>query len=414
MGKKYDVVVWGASGFTGKWVARHLADHYSQAQLRWAIAGRDADKLANTQSFLQLDKEPQPALILADSNDKENLHALVADTKVVISTVGPYAHYGSLLVKLCAEQGTDYVDLSGEVPWMRDMIDTHSEAAKNSGARIVHSCGFDSIPSDLGVFFTQKKAREQLGESLQSISYNLLKTKGGASGGTIASMINIIELAVKDKSVRRLLANPYSLNPSDSFAGPDQQDQSSVIYSDDMQKWTAPFVMAGVNTRIVRRSNALMNFDYGEDFKYSETMVVGPGIKGYLLAKSISAAIKSMMLSSAVRPGRALLAKVLPAQGEGPLVDPNDPGFYNIQFVGKTRDGNSFATHLHGDSDPGYGSTSKMLAESAICLAKDNVSVGGGFWTPASSMGDALLARLQDKAGLSFKVLGGSRKKRSV
>lgn len=402
---KYDVVVWGATGFTGKWVAKYLADHYSQPQLVWAIAGRNTDKLKGTLEFLQLSKDKLPAQIVADSCDESSLSAMVRSTKVVISTVGPYALYGSLLVKLCAELGTDYVDLTGEVPWMREMIDTYSEAAKNSGARIVHSCGFDSIPSDMGVYYAQQQARKQLGEHLQSINYNLLETKGGASGGTIASMMNIVKLAVKDKNIRSLLANPYSLNPDFSFKGPDSVDQSNVSFSEDLKKWTAPFVMAGINTRIVRRSNALMNFDYGEGFKYSETMVIGAGAKGYLSAKSVSGAIKSMMFASAFSPGRKLLGFFLPEQGKGPLVDPANPGFYNIQFIGKTAAGKTFSTHLHGDGDPGYGSTSKMLAEAAVCLAQDKLNTKGGFWTPVSAMSDALLARLQTNAGLTFKVL---------
>ena len=408
MKKKYDVVVWGATGFTGKWVAKHLADHYPQEKLSWAIAGRNQTKLREIQGFLELDQELQPDELVADSGDENSLRELVSNTKVIISTVGPYAFYGSLLVALCAELGTDYVDLTGEVPWIRDMIDLHSEAASNSGARIVHSCGFDSIPSDLGVFYTQGQARQKYGEPLKSISYNLLKTKGGASGGTIASMMNVIELAVKDKQIRRLLANPYSLNPDASFDGPDKPDQTSVVHSLELNKWTAPFVMAGINTRIVRRSNALMDFAYGKQFEYSETMVVAAGAKGYMQAKSISAAIKAMMFAGVTGAGRKLLAWFLPAQGEGPVVDPKDPGFYNIQFVGKTAAGEIFNTHLYGDGDPGYGSTSKMLAESAICLAKDSLDTKGGFWTPASAMGDALLQRLQDKGGLTFKVLENS------
>ena len=405
MPKKYDVVVWGASGFTGRWVAKYLADQYPQSRLSWAIAGRDVDKLNDTLKFLNLAEHLQPAYIVADSLDESSLRTVVKSTKVIISTVGPYAQYGSLLVALCAELGVDYVDLCGEVPWMRDMIDTYGQTARESGARIVHSCGFDSIPSDLGVYYTQQQANKQYGEPLQSIAYNLLKTKGGASGGTIASMMNVIELAVKDKKIRHLLAKPYSLNPDASFKGPDSGDQSSVLYSQELKKWTAPFVMAGINTRIVRRSNALMNFAYGEDFQYSETMVTGAGVKGYLSAKTVSAGIKTMMLTSVFGVGRKLLAVFLPAQGEGPLVDPKDPGFYNIQFIGKTSDGRIFNTHLHGDADPGYGSTSKMLAESAVCLVQDDLKTKGGFWTPASAMGEALLLRLQTKAGLTFKVL---------
>ncbi len=402
MARNYEVVVWGATGFTGKWVAKHLADHYPQPELAWAIAGRNQSKLADTLAFLDLGEAKPPAQLLADSNNESSLRELVKQTKVIISTVGPYAYYGSLLVQLCAEEGTDYVDLTGEVPWMREMIDAYQAKAQSSGARIVHSCGFDSIPSDMGCYYLQQQAFKELSQAAQTVKYHLLKTKGGASGGTIASMMNIIELAVKDKNIRRLLANAYSLNPDPSFKGPDARDQAKVEYSEDLKKWTAPFVMAGINTRIVRRSNALMGFRYGDDFSYSETMVTGAGSKGYLSAKSISGAIKSMMVTSITGVGRKFLGLFLPAQGEGPKVDPQDPGFYNILFVGKTAAGDIIKTHLHGDADPGYGSTSKMLAESAICLAQDKIPTKGGFWTPSSAMGDALLARLQDKAGLTF------------
>ncbi len=404
MARTYDVIVWGATGFTGKWVAKHLADNYPQSELAWAIAGRNSEKLQATEKFLSLGQQNPPAQIIADSNDEASLRSMVQQAKVIISTVGPYALYGSLLVELCAQEGTDYVDLTGEVPWMRDMIDSYQKKAQSSGARIVHSCGFDSIPSDMGCFFLQQQTNKQFGVPANWVKYHLLKTKGGASGGTIASMMNIVQLAVKDKSIRRLLANPYSLNPDQSYRGVDKKDQSGVEHSKELNKWTAPFVMSGINTRIVRRSNALMKFAYGEDFSYSETMVTGTGAKGYLAAKSISTAVKSMMLTSITGVGRKLLGLFLPAQGEGPNVDPNDPGFYNILFIGKTASGEIIKTHLHGDADPGYGSTSKMLAESAACLALDKIPTKGGFWTPASAMGDALLGRLQNNAGLTFTL----------
>ena len=402
--KQYDVVVWGATGFTGKWVAKHLFDHYPSDQLNWAIAGRNATKLDEVREFIG-DTDAAVEGLIADSNDQASLQQLVQNTKVIISTVGPYAYYGSLLVQLCAENGTHYVDLCGEVPWMREMIDAHQESAKKSGAKIVHSCGFDSVPSDMGTYFTQQQAKKALNKPLNSVCYQLIKVKGGISGGTIASMMSIVALAVKDKSIRKLLANPYSLNPELDFNGPDKGDQMSAKHSKVLDKWTAPFVMAGVNTRIVRRSNALMEFSYGDDFRYSEVMVTGKGAKGYAAAKVISAAIKTMMVTSITGVGRKFLGLFLPSQGEGPTVDPLNPGFYHIQFNGETIDGQKFATKLLGDGDPGYGSTSKMLAESGVCLALDSLQTEGGFWTPASALGDAYLERLQDKGGLSFEVL---------
>ncbi len=402
--KKYDIVVWGATGFTGKWVAKHLFDTHQDSGLNWAIAGRNAEKLNEVRDFIG-DVNASIDGMIADSEDQSTLSELVKSTKVIITTVGPYAYYGSLLVKLCAEHGTHYVDLTGEVPWMREMIDAHDEAAKKSGAKIVHSCGFDSVPSDMGTYFTQQQAKKSLGKPLSSVRYQLMKAKGGISGGTIASMMNIVELAVKDKGIRRILANPYALNPDPSFNGPDKGDQMSAKHSKVLDKWTAPFVMAGINTRIVRRSNALMGFPYGDNFRYSEVMVTGSGMKGYAAAKGLSAGIKTMMLTSITGVGRKFLGLFLPAQGEGPKVDPENPGFYHIQFNGETESGEEFVTKLLGDGDPGYGSTSKMLAEAAVCLALDELKTEGGFWTPASALGDAYLARLQENGGLRFEVL---------
>jgi len=405
--RQFDVVVWGATGFTGKWVAKHLFDHYPQEKLRWAIAGRNSTKLDEARQFIG-DKNSEIKDLLADSTDEESLKKLVGSTKVIISTVGPYAYYGSLLVKACAEAGTHYVDLTGEVPWMREMIDAHSAAAENSGARIVHSCGFDSIPSDIGTYYIQNKAQQKFGKYLQSVRFSLIKSKGGVSGGTVHSMLNVIEEAVKNKKVRRLMANPYSLNPDKKFKGVDKGDQRSAKYDQDLGKWTAPFVMAAINTRIVRRSNALMSFRYGEDFSYTESMATGRGIKGRLAASSITAALAVFTGVSITGIGRKLVSKLLPSQGEGPAVDPQNPGFYNIAFLGETADGQKMRAKVTGDADPGYGSTSKMLAESAVCLAleDENLEVGGGFWTPASAMGESLLQRLIENAGLTFEEVG--------
>ncbi len=401
--QKFDVLVLGATGFTGKWVAKHLYDHYADTKLRWGLAGRSEGKLTQVREFLGDDNNLIESIIV-DSNDETALSAMVLQTKVVITTVGPYAYYGSLLVRLCAEAGTHYVDLTGEVPWMREMIDAHHITAEQSGAKIVHSCGFDSIPSDMGVYFMQQQALETYAKPMRNIRFSLTKAKGGISGGTFASMINIVKQAVRDKRVRKVLFNPYSLNPDPSFKGRDKRDQQGVVYSKELGKWTAPFLMAGVNTRIVRRSNALMGFAYGQDFSYTETMPTGSGASGYLMAKAISSAVKSIAFMSITALGRTVLGVFLPSQGEGPNVDPESPGFYAIQFNGETALNERMVVTVDGDADPGYGSTSKMLAEAGVCLALDRSRVKGGFWTPSSAMGDALLARLEEKAGLTFKV----------
>ncbi len=402
--REFDVLVLGATGFTGKWVAKHLFDNYDSADLKWALAGRNEEKLKKVREFVG-DEEQAVPFIVADSGDEASLREMVAQTKVVITTVGPYAYYGSLLVKVCAELGTHYVDLTGEVPWMRDMIDAHHISAEKSGAKIVHSCGFDSIPSDMGTFFVQQEAKKRFGKNLKNVRFSLTKAKGGISGGTFASMINIVKQAVKDKRVRKILFNPYSLNPSPSFKGPDKPDQQRVEYSKELGKWTAPFLMAGINTRIVRRSNALMDFAYGQDFSYTETMPTGPGASGYLTAKAISTAIKSIAFMSITALGRSVLGVFIPAQGSGPKVDPEDPGFYLIHFHGETDSDEKIVATVAGDGDPGYGSTSKMLAEAGVCLALDKLQVEGGFWTPASAMGNQLLGRLSNKAGLEFTIV---------
>jgi len=402
--RQYELLVLGATGFTGKWVAKHLFDTYSTNDLKWGMAGRSEEKLESVRDFIG-DEDNLIDLVIADSSDETSLRALVAQTKVIITTVGPYAYYGSLLVKLCAEAGTHYVDLTGEVPWMRDMIDAHHVTAEHSGANIVHSCGFDSIPSDMGTFFIQQEAHKRYGQYLKNVRFSLTKAKGGISGGTFASMINIIKQAVKDKRVRKILFNPYSLNPDPSFKGADKADQQGVVYSKELGKWTAPFMMAGINTRIVRRSNALLGFEYGKDFSYVETLPTGKGAAGYLSAKAISTVTKSIAFMSITALGRSVLGVFLPSQGEGPTVDPANPGFYLIQFNGETAAGESLIAEVAGDADPGYGSTSKMLAEAGVCLAQDKLSVTGGFWTPSSAMGAHLLKRLSNNAGLDFTLV---------
>lgn len=400
---KFDVVVWGATGFTGRWVAKHLYEHYPQNKLSWAIAGRNPDKMDEVREFIG-DHDNRVKGILADSADEASLLDMVSNTRVIISTVGPYAYYGSMLVKACAQTGTHYVDLTGEVPWMREMIDAHSDAAKSSGARIVHTCGFDSIPSDIGTFHAQQMAQKQYGEPLKSVRYSLIKVRGGISGGTVHSLLNLMKQARTDKNIRRLLANPYALNPDPSDKGFDKLDQSTAKYSEQLGMWTAPFVMAGVNTRVVRRTNALLDYVWGKDFSYSECVATRNGVLGFAVASSIAAGFAAFGAVALTGPGRKLLAMLLPSQGRGPKVDPNDPGLYVIDFHGETSSGEEIHTRLEGDGDPGYGSTSKMLAESAVCLALDGdqITVGGGFWTPASAMGVPLLKRLQALGGLSF------------
>ncbi len=404
--RTYDVIVYGATGFTGQLVAAYLLREYGVGRdLRWAIAGRNAAKLESVRAELG-DAAASLPMIVADSSDKAAVADIARQTRVVLTTVGPYALYGSELVAACVEAGTDYCDLAGEVQWIRRMIDTHNERARETGARIVHCCGFDSIPSDMGVWYLQKEARERHGASCDSITLYVKATKGTFSGGTMASMMNIFEEVRKDRSVAKTMADPYALNPEGERQGPDGYDQRKVIKDDDTGYWTAPFVMGGVNMRVVRRSNALAGFPYGRDFSYRETMLTGRGVTGWLKGTALTLGLGALVLGASFGPTRSFLRKfVLPKPGEGPSPEMQKTGFFNLMQIGKLPDGQSMTTRITGDQDPGYGSTSKMLAESAICLARDDVPTGGGVWTPAAAMGAPLLKRLTENAGLTFDVV---------
>jgi short subunit dehydrogenase-like uncharacterized protein len=411
---EFDVIVWGATGFTGRLVAAHLLEHHGAGgTLRWAIGGRNREKLEAVAAELARETgQPTEALprIVADADDARSLDAFVRRTRVVCTTVGPYARVGSKLVAACAEAGTDYCDLTGETQWIRRMIDAHESTARESGARIVHTCGFDSIPSDLGVWFMQREARSAFGAPSPHVKGRVADFKGSFSGGTAASMLNLVEEASADPSVRRLLADPYGLNPQDLRHGPDLADATVPIFDRDFDQWTAPFVMAAINTRVVRRSNALQGFAYGEAFRYDESVLTGQGASGWLKASGLSLGQGAVMLASAVGPLRALRGRAQPAPGEGPSKEERESGFFEIRFHAQAPD-SAGAGHaaLHGrvtgDRDPGYGSTSKMLGQAALCLAHDELDVGGGFWTPASAMGGALLSRLEKNAGLSFEIV---------
>ena len=404
--RQFDVIVYGATGFTGSLVAEYLLQRYGCGKdLDWAIAGRSKDKLEELKKRLG-NEAAELTAIVADSNDKESLAFLAAHTRVVLTTVGPYALYGSRLVAACVEAGTDYCDLAGEVQWIRRMIDKHHDAAKETGARIVHCCGFDSVPMDIGLHFLQQEAKQRHGAYCQDVALFVKAMKGTASGGTLASMVNTIREARQDRSIARMLANPYALNPAGARDGPDGRDQMSVRYDDDAGCWTAPFVMAIVNTRVVRRSHALAGFPYGRDFRYREAVMTGPGAGGWLKGNMVTLTLGGLATGLSFAPSRRLLqALVLPEPGDGPDAEARESGFFNLMQVGKLEDGTTMRTRITGDRDPGYGSTSKMLAESAVCLAGDEIAAGGGVLTPASAMGDALLKRLRDNAGLTFDVL---------
>jgi short subunit dehydrogenase-like uncharacterized protein len=324
----------------------------------------------------------------------------------VISTVGPYALYGSELVAAVAAAGTDYCDLTGEPHWMRAMIDAHQADAVASGARIVHACGFDSIPSDLGVWFTQQQALERLGEHCTSIALRVKTMKGGASGGTIASGLNMIEEARNDPALRKILGNPYALAPEGMREGPKQPNVMTPMRDEASGQWAAPFIMAATNTRVVQRTHALLGRPWGDGFEYDEAMLVGDGPIGAMKAAAVAGGMGAFAGMAAVGPGRKLLEMFLPEPGEGPSPEAQENGFFDIRLYGETASGRSIATKVTGDRDPGYGSTAKMLAESALTfLDVPTTTTAGGFWTPATAFGDQLIERLVTHAGLTFDVV---------
>jgi short subunit dehydrogenase-like uncharacterized protein len=405
--KPFDIVVWGATGFVGALIADYLKSNDEHGKVRWALAGRNRDKLDALKKQLGR-KAADREIIVADTSDPKSLDDLTGQTRVILTTVGPYAKFGSELVAACARNGTDYVDLAGETPWIQRMIDAHQDEAVESGARIVPCCGFDSIPSDLGVLFLNNEVHKLTGAPCTSIRMRVKAMKGGASGGTVASMVNIIEEATKDRAVAKMLGNPYALNPKDQRTGPKQPGTNPVQYDRDAKAWIGPFVMAAINTRIVHRSNALQDYAYGKDFLYDEAMETGRGIIGGAASMALTGGLGAFAAATAFGPTRRLLTNyVLPKSGEGPTAEQREQGMFDLRFYGKGKDGKTYVARVTGDRDPGYGSTAKMISESAICLG-DEISrddVPGGFWTPASAMGTKLIDRLVRNAGLTFDMI---------
>lgn len=407
MDRAYDIVVFGATGFAGKLVAEYLAEHYADSGLKWAMAGRSLAKLeaARAEVAARAPAAASVPLVVADSGSRAELDAMAASARVVCTTVGPYARYGSELVAACVAQGADYVDLTGELQWIGRMIEAHHEEARARGVRIVHCCGFDSIPSDLGVWALQDHMRREHGRPAEAVRYYLWRASGGFSGGTVASLLNVLEEAEHDRSVRRVLADPYSLCPKDARRGPDKREQMGPRKR--ALGWTAPFLMAPINERIVRRSNALLGYPYGQGFGYGESMRVGEGIRGMLGAVGLSAGMGLGMGALALKPLREVLAaKVLPAPGEGPSRDKIERGSFEVRLTGEIGGREVARCVVRGQRDPGYGATALMLAESAICLVRDVPQASGvqaGVLTPASAMGGPLVERLR-AAGMTFAL----------
>lgn len=385
---KFDIVVYGATGFTGKLVAEYLAAHYKgDASLKWAMAGRSKEKLAAVRDEIGAPKDLP--LIVADASDPASLKAMVEQTKSVITTVGPYMLYGNELLAACVAAGVDYFDLCGEPTWMRKKIEEHEAAAKKSGSRIMFSCGYDSLPFELGVFCAQEEAKKAFGAAAPRVKGRVREMKGTFSGGTAASMRALFEAAARDQSLVALLKNPFSLTPG--FEGPKQPPGNRPVYDEELKTWTAPFVMANINTRNVHRSNLLLGHPYGKDFVYDEMVITGPGEQGEAIAKKVMAA------------NNKLSGNDVPKPGEGPSKEERESGHYDLLFVAIAPDGRQARAVVKGDRDPGYGSTSKMISECAVCLLRDAADTAPGIWTPGAAMQHKLIKRLEANAGITFR-----------
>ena len=383
---EFDVIVYGATGFTGRLVAEYLAQAYPTG-LSWAMAGRSRSKLEEVRALIGA--PATTPLVVADAENPASLRALAERAKVVLTTVGPYQLYGSDLVAACAATGTAYVDLCGEPNWMRTMIDAHEAEAKASGARIVFSCGFDSIPFDLGVWVLQQAARERFGAPAPRVKGRVKTMKGGFSGGTAASLKATLAAGARDSGVFKLMIDPFGLTPG--FSGPSQPKGLMPEYDAAVGGWVAPFIMAPINTKNVHRTNMLAGHPYGADFRYDE-MMVAPGLGE--MGKAAAEAISKM---------NPLASDKGPKPGEGPSKEERESGSYEVLFIGEYEDGRRITATVKGDRDPGYGSTSKMIAEAAICLVRD-VAGAGGIWTPGAIMAEPLVKRLEAHAGVTFRV----------
>lgn len=380
--REFDIIVYGATGYTGRLVAEYLAQSGTKG---WAMAGRSAGKLAEVRDLIGAPADTP--LVTANADEPESLRAMAARTTVIITTVGPYQLYGSDLVAACAEAGTAYVDLCGEPVWMREMIDAHQETAKRTGARIVFSCGFDSIPFDLGVQALQEAAVAKFGRPAPRVKGRVRTMKGTFSGGTAASMKATMAATARNPMSLGLLIDPFALTPG--FKGPSQPKGLLPEYDKAVGGWVAPFIMAAINTKNVHRTNFLLGQPYGADFVYDEMVVAGLGEMGKAAAEALAKL-------------NPLASDKGPKPGEGPSKEERESGHYDILFIGEMPDGGRIDAVVTGDRDPGYGSTSKMIAESALCLVHDVPDAAGGVWTPGAIMGTPLRKRLIERAGLTF------------
>jgi len=409
--RSFDIVLFGATGFVGKLTAEYLAR--AGAGARIALAGRSPDRLLAVRETL-----PEPAqswpVLTADAESPSTLHEMAARTQVVVTTVGPYTRYGLPLMAACAAAGTDYADLTGEAMFVRESIDLYNKQATDTGARIVHSCGFDSIPSDLSVYGLHRTAREDDAGELGDTNYVVRSFSGGLSGGTIASILEVLHTASSNPDARRQLADPYTLTP-DRGAEPELGRQPDLPWGRGGQiapelsgTWTAGFLMAPYNTRIVRRSNALLDWAYGQRFRYSEHMSVGSSALA-AVASAVGGGVGNAMFGLGSRYFRLLprrvVERIVPKPGTGPSAASRERGYYGIETYTTTTTGARYVARMEQRGDPAYKATSVLLGESALALAfdRDTLSDLWGVLTPAAAMGDALLARFPG-AGVSLRT----------
>eukprot|EP00043_Microstomoeca_roanoka_P007493 m.72026 g.72026 ORF g.72026 m.72026 type:complete len:422 (-) comp13845_c0_seq1:268-1533(-) len=409
MSRRFDVIVYGASGFTGALVVEYIAKNYRDASLTWAIAGRNEQKLKDVRDSLagKLKDESLKSLdvVVADAHDIEALTAMVKTTKVVLSTAGPFWLHGSDLVKACAENGTSYCDITGESPWVKEMIEEHDATAKEKKCRIVNFCGMDSIPSDTGCYLVGKTMRDTYNCNVARTNGYIVAMKGGVSGGTLASMCNIFEHP-NFANIRKELGSPYELIPRESRPECRQPNANAPSYEEDVGRYTSPFVMAGVNSKIVHRTNFLLNNIYGPSFQYCEKMTVKPqGATGYLTSLMVTAGLGALAAGLYFSLTRSVLKRFMPQSGEGPDEATRESGKLVMHFygVGDTESAPRVTASVVLHRDPGYAETAKMVAESALCLALDSDKLPEtyGFLTPMAAMGDTLIKRLQD-AGIDL------------
>ena len=408
---RYDIVVWGATGFAGQLVAEHLTGRYPAAELSVALGGRNESKLQRLRKELtdETDRAEIP-IVVGDATAPASLREMAAQTAVVCTTVGPYTIYGTELVEACIDAGTDYCDLTGEINWVREMIDRYHDEAVEADVKIVHSCGFDSIPADLGVKLLQSYATEEFGAACEFVRIYLEDGEGGVSGGTLASAAELFEAAATDPIARETLTNPYSLAPPGERYGVDTGEQRRPQRDSIRSIWTAPSPMAAVNERVIRRSNALLSYPWGREFRCTEGIPTGSGISGATAAGGIALGLgvgTAAMKSSLLR--RGLRRFIFPEPGSGPSQEEMESGHFSVRAIGRgtATDGPfTVVSEIGAELDPGYGATARMLGEAGMCLLRDETAspLDGGILTPASGIGDPLGDRLRD---VGFTVTAG-------